>query len=72
MPPPIQDGQVKYDDGSPETLEQYSKDAAAFLAWASEPHMMARKRVGFQVIIFLIVLSGFLYFAKKKVWSAVH
>jgi ubiquinol-cytochrome c reductase cytochrome b/c1 subunit len=72
MPPPLSDGQVKYDDGSPENLEQYSKDVAAFLEWAAEPHLMARKRIGFQVIIFLIVLSGLLYFTKKKVWSAVH
>ena len=72
MPPPLSDGQVKYDDGSPETLEQYSKDVAAFLEWAAEPHMMARKRIGFQVMIYLIVLSGLLYFTKKKVWSAVH
>ena len=72
MPPPLQDGQVKFDDGSPETLEQYSKDVAAFLEWAAEPHLVARKRIGFQVIIFLLVLSGLLYFTKKKVWSAVH
>jgi cytochrome c1 len=72
MPPPLTDGQVKYDDGSPETLDQYSKDVAAFLMWAAEPHLDARKRIGFQVIIFLIVLSGLLYFTKKKVWSAVH
>jgi len=72
MPPPLQDGQVKYDDGSPETLEQYSKDIAAFLEWASEPHLVARKRIGFQVILFLIVLSGLLYFTKKKVWADAH
>jgi ubiquinol-cytochrome c reductase cytochrome b/c1 subunit len=72
MPPPLQDGQVSYDDGSPQTVQQYGKDAAAFLMWAAEPHLVARKRVGFQVIIFLIVLSGLLYFTKKKVWSAVH
>jgi cytochrome c1 len=72
MPPPLTDGQVKFDDGSPENLDQYSKDVAAFLEWAAEPHMVARKRIGFQVIIFLLVLSGLLYFTKKKVWSAVH
>jgi cytochrome c1 len=72
MPPPLQAGQVKYDDGSPETIEQYSQDIAAFLMWAAEPHLVQRKRIGFQVIIFLIVLSGLLYFTKKKVWSAVH
>jgi ubiquinol-cytochrome c reductase cytochrome b/c1 subunit len=72
MPPPLTDGQVKYDDGSPETLAQYSKDVAAFLMWAAEPHLVARKRIGFQVMIFLIVLSGLLYFTKKKVWHEVE
>ena len=51
MPPPLQAGQVKYDDGSPETIEQYSKDIAAFLMWAAEPHLVQRKRIGFQVMI---------------------
>ena len=72
MPPPLSDGQVTYDDGSPQTVQQYSKDVAAFLVWAAEPHLVERKRIGFQVIVFLIVLSGLLYFTKKKVWSDVH
>jgi cytochrome c1 len=72
MPQPLQAGQVTYDDGSPQTVEQYAKDISAFLMWAAEPHLVARKRIGFQVMIFLIVLSGLLYFTKKKVWSAVH
>jgi len=72
MPPPLQAGQVTYDDGSPQTVEQYAKDVSAFLMWAAEPHLVARKRIGFQVMIFLIVLAGLMYFTKKKVWSAVH
>ncbi|RDV02344.1 cytochrome c1 [Undibacter mobilis] len=72
MPKPLTEGQVTYDDGAPQTLEQYSHDVAAFMMWAAEPHLVARKRLGFQVMIFLLVLSGLLYFTKKKVWSAVH
>lgn len=72
MPPPLQDNQVTYDDGSPQTLDQYSKDVAAFLMWTAEPHLEARKRIGFQVMIFLIVFAGLLYFTKKRVWSAVE
>jgi cytochrome c1 len=72
MPPPLQDGQVTYDDGSPQTVAQYSKDVSAYLMWAAEPHLVQRKRIGFQVMIFLIVFAGLLYFTKKKVWSAVH
>jgi ubiquinol-cytochrome c reductase cytochrome b/c1 subunit len=72
MPPPLQAGQVTFDDGAPQTLEQYSKDVSAFLMWVSEPHMVARKRIGFQVMIFLIVLTGLLYFTKKKIWHEVE
>jgi cytochrome c1 len=72
MPPPLQAGQVTFDDGSPQTMEQYTKDVAAFLMWAAEPHLVARKRIGFQVMIFLIVLAGLMYYTKRKVWSAVH
>ncbi len=71
MPPPLSDGRVPYTDGSPQTLDQYAKDVTAFLAWAAEPHLEARKRLGMQVVIFLIVLSSLLYFTKKKVWRAV-
>jgi ubiquinol-cytochrome c reductase cytochrome b/c1 subunit len=72
MPPPLTDKRVDYTDGSPTTVDQYSKDIAAFMMWAAEPHLEARKRIGFQVMIFLIVLSGLLYFTKKKVWANAH
>jgi len=72
MPPPLSDKRVDYTDGSPTTVDQYAKDVAAFMMWAAEPHMEARKRIGFQVMIFLLVLSGLLYFTKKKVWAAAH
>src|SRR5262249_1974680 len=72
MPPPLQDGQVTFDDGAPQTLDQYSKDISAFLMWAAEPHMVARKRIGLQVMIFLLVLAGLMYFTKKKVWHGVE
>ena len=72
MPPPLSDGVVTYTDGSPQTVDQYAKDTAAFLMWAAEPTLEERKRIGFEVIIFLIVLTGLLYFTKKKVWHEVE
>jgi ubiquinol-cytochrome c reductase cytochrome b/c1 subunit len=72
MPPPLSDGQVTYDDGSPATVEQYSRDVSAFLMWTAEPHLEARKRLGMQVFLFLIVLSGLLYFTKRKIWADAH
>src|SRR5689334_586164 len=72
MPKPLSDGQVTFDDGSPATGAQYAKDVTTFLMWAAEPHMEARKRLGMQVFIFLILLTGLLYFTKKKVWASSH
>ena len=72
MPPPLTNDRVTYDDGTPQTLEQYARDTSAFLMWVAEPHLMERKRIGFQVMIFLIVFAGLLYFTKKKVWHDVE
>ena len=72
MPQPLTNGQVTYDDGSPATLEQYAKDIATFLMWAAEPQMEARKHLGLQVFVFLILFAGLMYFTKKKVWADAH
>lgn len=72
MAPPLTDGQVAYDDGSPETVDQYSRDIAAFLMWAAEPHLEARKATGFVVMIFLVLFAGLVYLTKRKIWSEVH
>jgi cytochrome c1 len=71
MPKPLSDGQVEYTDGTPTTVDQYGRDVAAFLMWAAEPTLDARKRLGFQVMVFLIVFTALLYFTKKRVWHAV-
>jgi cytochrome c1 len=72
MPNALSDGQVDYTDGTPAKVDQYAKDVTAFLMWVAEPQMQARKRLGFQVMVFLIALAGLLYFTKKKVWAEVH
>lgn len=72
MPQPLFPGAVTYDDGAPQTLEQYTQDVAAFLMWAAEPRLVERKRIGLQVIIYLVVLSGLLFLTKRKVWHQVE
>lgn len=72
MPQPITDGQITYEDGAPETLDQYSRDVASFLMWAAEPHLEARKQMGFVVMVFLILFGGLVYLTKRKVWSNVE
>ncbi len=72
MPPPLTDGSVTYSDGTPNTLDQEAHDVVTFLAWASEPKMEDRKRMGFGVMAFLILLSGLLYLSYRKVWKDEH
>lgn len=75
MPKPLSDGQVEYPKGPdgkspvPETVDQYARDVSAFMVWMAEPHLEARKRLGMQVMIFLVIFAGLLYYTKKKVWS---
>ena len=70
MPPPLSDGLVSYDDGSPETVDQYAQDISAFLMWAAEPTLVERKAMGFKVMIFLVIFAILLYLAKKQVWAS--
>ena len=72
MPKPLSDDQVTYDDGSPQKVAQYAKDVATFLMWTAEPHLEARKRLGFQVMFFLVIFAGLMYYTKKKVWADAH
>ena len=72
MPKPISDDQVTYEDGTPQKLANYAHDVSTFLMWTAEPHLEARKKMGLQVMVFLIILAGLLYFTKKKVWADAH
>ena len=69
MAKPINDGDVTYTDGTPETVDQYAKDISAFLMWAAEPHLEERKKTGFRVMIFLLLFAGLVYLTKRKVWA---
>ena len=80
MAPPLVDGVVPYPvnqdeepaNDVPETVDQYSRDVSAFLMWAAEPHLVARKSMGLSVIVFLIIFAGLVYYTKKKVWAPLH
>jgi len=72
MPPPLVDGSVTYSDGTKATVAQEAHDVVTFLAWAAEPKMDERKRLGFEVLIFLTVLAGLLYLSYRRVWKDAH
>ena len=71
MAPPLVDDIVTFEDGTPATVEGMAEDVTAFLTWAAEPKMMARKQMGFTAIILLVLLTGLLYLTNKKIWAPI-
>lgn len=72
MPPPLNPDQVKFADNTPATVPQMAHDVVNFLAWAAEPTLEERHRVGFKVILFLVIATGLFYAAKRKIWSRIQ
>ncbi len=69
MPPPLSgDNFVTYQDGSG-SLDENARDVTSFLAWAADPHLDARKQIGWQVMLYLLVTTVLLYLAKRRVWK---
>ena len=71
MPPPLSPDQVKFADGTAATVPQMAHDVVTFLSWAAEPSLDERHRIGFKVMLFLIVATIVFYAAKRKVWSRI-
>ena len=72
MAKPLDDDLVEYSDGTIASEEQLAKDVVTFLVWAAEPHLETRHRMGFKVIVYLIILTILVYFSMKKIWSRVE
>jgi len=74
VPPLAKDNFIKYqaDAGATGSLEQNARDVTAFLSWAADPKHDERKRMGWKVLLYLLVTSVLLYFAKKRLWAKVH
>jgi ubiquinol-cytochrome c reductase cytochrome c1 subunit len=72
MPNILSDGLLDYADGTEATTQQMAKDISIFLTWASEPSLEARHKIGFKVILYLIILAGLVYFSMKKLWSRIE
>ncbi len=53
------------------TIEQQSKDVAAFLMWAAEPKMVERKEAGLRNLLWLVILATLLYFTNRQIWASV-
>lgn len=71
MAPPLSADGVDYQDGTEKTVENYARDVTAFLAWAADPTLNQRKRIGWQVMLYLLVTTVLLYIGKRRIWSKI-
>lgn len=69
MAAPLTDDIVTYKDRTPATVNQMAYDVVNFLAWAGEPFMEERKRLGLKVILYLSIMALLLLLIKNYVWS---
>ena len=72
MPPPLNADQVKFADGTQGSVPQMAHDVVTFLSWAAEPNLDERHRMGFKVILFLLVMTILFYAVKRKIWSRIE
>jgi cytochrome c1 len=74
MPPPLSEERLTEKDGYmvPATVENMARDVTAFLSWTADPTLNQRKRIGWQVMLYLLVTTLLLYLGKKRIWSKVH
>jgi len=69
MAPPLYGEDIEFADGHSNSLHHEAQDVSAFLMWAAEPKMMARKQAGFVGVLMLTILSVLLYLTNKKLWA---
>jgi len=69
MPKMLMDDGVEYEDGTPATEAQQAKDVTTYLAWAAEPEMDERKKMGAKALTLLgIALMSAVYYKRLK-WA---
>jgi len=71
MPMPLQDGQVDYEDGTPNTMSQMAKDVCVFLTWAAEPQQDQRKLMGVKWLTAVGAVTFLTAYYKRFKWGVL-
>jgi len=71
MPPALAEGAVEYEDGTPNSVSQMTKDVTVYLAWAGAMELDERHLMGIKTLGLLGVMTGFFFHWKKSMWSTV-
>ena len=72
MSNPLSEDLVEYIDGTKASNEQMAKDVTTFLAWAAEPTLEQRHKLGFKALVYLLIITVLVYFSMKKIWSRIE
>lgn len=57
---------------TPEEYDHAMRDLTNFMVYLAEPAKLSRYKIGFWVIVFLLVMVGLTYALKKEYWRDVH
>eukprot|EP00475_Leptophrys_vorax_P008151 TRINITY_DN1523_c0_g1_i1.p1 TRINITY_DN1523_c0_g1~~TRINITY_DN1523_c0_g1_i1.p1 ORF type:complete len:274 (-),score=70.44 TRINITY_DN1523_c0_g1_i1:123-944(-) len=71
MPPPLNDGQVDYEDGTPATQSQMAKDVSTFLVWTAMPEHDDRKLMGLRTELTVGIALLFVLYWKRFRFASV-
>lgn len=69
MSPPLEDGMLEFEDGTPCNKSQMAKDVVNFLTWASEPTHDERKLVGLKALSAALVGMALMTVWWRFFWS---
>jgi ubiquinol-cytochrome c reductase cytochrome c1 subunit len=69
MAPPLSDGMIEYDDGTPATVSQMAKDVSTLLAFTSTMENDERKKMGFKYLLGGFLLTCVLFYHKRFRWT---
>lgn len=69
MVPPLSDGLLEYEDGTPATVSQMAKDVSCFLHLVANPEHDERKRDGFKWLTGLFLAACASGYLKRVKWS---
>jgi len=69
MSAPLYNEIIEYEDGTPATQSQLSKDVCTFLTWAASPEHDMRKKMALKYLTMVGLMTGITYYLKRHKWS---
>merc|ERR1711997_43527 len=71
MAAPLYNEIIEYDDGTPATQSQLTKDICTFLSWTASPEHDLRKKLVIKTMSVMTILCGICWYMKKHKWSVI-